>query len=81
MSDKKPIVYVKAFSTSIERCLYKQEEEQLYVEFKNGSVYRYEEVTFKEFTNFLKSESQGSFLAKKIKNVKDYVKVKKFPKF
>lgn len=62
-------------SSNIYAVGYQQEKEQLYVEFLDGSIYRYNDVPESIWKKFLIVESKGSFLHFYVKindNVYDY---------
>lgn len=63
--------FIKVESSMIAEVAYLEESKALYVRFKNGSLYSYENVPKTLFDDLLNSESKGKFLTEYIK--KDYV--------
>ena len=58
-------------STNLTKTDYDTISKKLIVEFKNGTLYEYEEVPHQLYTQFRMSQSQGSFFSKNIeKNYK-----------
>jgi KTSC domain len=55
-------------SSQIESIGYDQETLELEVEFKNGSVYTYENVPFDEYTSLMDADSVGKYFSANIKN-------------
>lgn len=58
---------VKVESSQIESVGYDPEKSVLDVEFRGGSVYRYDHVPFELFDALMKSESKGKFFGQSIK--------------
>lgn len=67
------IEHITVESSNIKSIIYNHEEECLMVEFKyNDKVYCYSGVTSDIVEELKGAPSQGSFIAKRIKNVFDY---------
>lgn len=64
-------VSVKMNSSMFSRGLYDTKKKELYLVFKNGAVWRYDNVTRNEIKNFQTAESQGHWYNENIKGVKD----------
>ncbi|MEP2025413.1 KTSC domain-containing protein [Reichenbachiella sp.] len=62
-------------SSNIESIGYDAEEETVYVQFLNGSMYTYKGVPEHEFQNLLEAPSVGSHLHRNYKNVYPYDKI------
>lgn len=72
-----PNVIVLAINSSnLKAATYHKKEKELEVEFHNGVVWRYQEVTRKLAENMEAAESQGSFFHYKIKMAKPQYKVR-----
>ena len=65
-----PMVAVN--SSNIESVGYDQDTETLYVEFKNGSAYKYDNVPFWKFTELVDADSAGKYLNAEIKGQHEY---------
>ncbi len=63
--------FTKVESSMIAEIAHQSESETLFVRFKNGSLYFYEDVSKPLFDELLNSESKGKFLNNNIK--KDHV--------
>jgi hypothetical protein len=63
--------FTKVESSMIDEVAYQSGSELLFVRFKNGSLYSYEDVPKHLFDELLNSESKGKFFTNNIK--KDYV--------
>ena len=61
-------------SSQIRSVGYDSETETMYVEFKNGQVYRYLEVPQNVFNNLKNSSSPGRFFLSSVKQYYDYSK-------
>ena len=73
-----PNIYVLDINSSnLESARYFKKEKELEVEFKNGAVWRYQEVTMRLAKAVESAESQGSFFYYKIRNVKPQYQVRK----
>lgn len=74
--------YVKITSSTIDRVVYYNDSithphsGALTVYFINGGVYKYDNVSKKEFTDFLRAESRGSWFHHHIRTLKTYTKIK-----
>lgn len=62
-------------STSISAVGYDEPSQTLEVEFTNGSIYQYYNLTAAVFDQFMQSPSKGQFLAYQIKNSYPYSRV------
>ncbi len=62
-------------STNIVSVGYDQAKKSLFVNFKNGTEYRYDEVPEEVFEELIGAESVGAFLNKQIKNVYEFEKI------
>ena len=62
-------------STNIVSVGYDQAKKSLFVNFKNGSEYRYDNVPDEVFEELIGAESVGAFLNKQIKNVYEFEKI------
>ncbi len=61
-------------SSLIKASVYHTEKRELWLKFKNGTSYVYEDVSYEEYNDFFMAESKGSHFAKHIK-VKKYTKL------
>lgn len=68
----KEIDMIKVESTQIASVGYDKPLYDLYVEFNNGKVYRYDDVPEWTYNAFARSESPGKFFHGEIKNNFDY---------
>ena len=59
-------------SSNIDGIGYDQDTETLYVEFKSGITYKYEQVPFWHYTELMDADSQGKFLNAEIKGTYEY---------
>ena len=64
----------KVDSSQISSVGYSPDTETMYVEFKNGQVYRYLEVPENVFNNLKNSSSPGRFFLSSVKQYYDYSK-------
>lgn len=48
-------------SSLIEGSVYNENEQELFIEFKNGGKYTFQEITPQEYNDFCAAESQGVF--------------------
>lgn len=62
-------------SSNIVSVGYDQSKKSLFVNFKNGSEYRYDNVPVEVFEELIGAESVGAFLNKQIKNVYEFEKI------
>ncbi len=67
--------FVSVMSSNVEKVGYDTQGEQLYVQFKGGSLYEYQGVPLTVYTALLEAESKGKFLNKYMKSVYPYQKV------
>lgn len=72
----KPVVSMVVVSSTITKVWYNMQTLNLTVEFKNGSKYRYADVSLKEFKALVCADSQGKHFAEHIKDVKETTKLK-----
>lgn len=70
------MIEVEIKSTNLKNAKYDTELKSLVVEFNNGTIYEYENVSWEAFTKFRMAESQGSFFSKNIARTYKYKKVK-----
>lgn len=64
---KKDLVKHIVDSTNLEWVSYDEDEEKLYVQFRSGGLYEYDNVPQKVFDGLLKAGSKGRYHAVKIK--------------
>lgn len=64
---KKDLVKHVVDSTNLEWVSYDEDEEKLYVQFRSGGLYEYDNVPQKVFDGLLKAGSKGRYHAIKIK--------------
>jgi len=62
-------------SSNIDSIGYNPEEEQLFIKFKDGSLYVYKNVSEEVWKNFQKAESKGKFVYYELKDIYDYEKL------
>jgi len=62
-------------SSNVEAIGFDFEKEELFVEFKNGTTYRYDGVPADVYRDFMKSDSKGKYLITAIKGVYPFNKV------
>ena len=62
-------------SSNITRFRYDQNNQVLFVEFKNGSVYQYFDVPEQVFEQMTSAPSRGKFLAQVVKGTYRYARV------
>lgn len=74
--DWKPIEMVPVESSNIESVGYDKKKNELYVEFKNGSTYKYFELPSSLHAQMLAADSKGGFLNKEIKGKFKFEKVR-----
>jgi len=70
------MIEVSIKSTSLNKATYDALKENLRVSFVNGSIYEYQGVPSKTFTQFRLAKSQGKFFNQNISNNFTYKKVK-----
>lgn len=68
------IEYTNFTSENINKLFYNEQLQQLIVEYKNGSQYRYDSVTKLEWDQLISAESKGRFINESIKS-KPYQKM------
>jgi len=66
--------YINVESSNIEKIAY--ENNNLYVGYKGGGVYKYLDVSSEKYNEFLNAESKGRYLNSAIKESYKYEKVK-----
>lgn len=71
----KPIWHLRVVSSNISHAAYNVEKSKLKIDFHGDRSYVYYGVSVSEFMDFTLAESQGSFLSRNIKPVKDYKKI------
>lgn len=69
------IITVEVKSSNLTKAVYDTENKELSINFKNGSIYMYNNVPWEIFTRFRMSESQGKFFSSEIKNNYTYKKI------
>lgn len=62
-------------SSNLVKTEYDTQTKKMLVEFKNGTVYEYDEVPHQVYTQFRMSESQGKFFSSKISKTYKYKKI------
>jgi hypothetical protein len=62
-------------SSQLQSAGYDENLQDLYIEFKNGTVYRYYDVPWTTFNQLVKSDSCGSYFAIHIKGHFEYKKL------
>jgi hypothetical protein len=62
-------------SSQISYVGYDKETKELFIKFKNNSVYRYARVPQDEYNNLLKAESVGKYFTEHIKNEYEGIKI------
>lgn len=60
--------WVNIHSTNVKRIKYNQKQLQLFVEFKNNSVYRYDNVPVEVAIDFFNSSSLGRFVWRRLRD-------------
>ena len=69
------VIKKQVVSSVVKALFYNDETQELTVEFKSGSKYRYDNVDQEEFDSFAKAVSKGKYFNKNVKNNYDYEKV------
>jgi len=64
-------------SSLIEGSVYNEEAQELFIEFKNGGKYTFQEVSQKEYDDFCAAESQGVFFNANFNRKKPFVVIEK----
>lgn len=67
--------YTAVASSNINGVAYAEEAQQLFVEFKGGSRYRYDGVSPEDYQDFMDAPSKGAYFAANIKDSYPYVRV------
>lgn len=62
-------------SSNISKVGYDPKENKLRVEFNNGGIWEYQDVSENKFNEFMGSTSKGSFFHKNIKNSHTAIKI------
>jgi hypothetical protein len=70
------MIEVSIKSTSLSKASYDALKENLRVEFVNGGIYEYEQVSSQTFTKFRLAKSQGKFFNESISKKYKYKKVR-----
>jgi lysyl-tRNA synthetase class 2 len=70
------LIEVQITSSNLKSATFNTEDENLLVEFNNGSIYEYEKVPWAIFTKMRMAESQGKFFNSDISKKYKYKKVK-----
>lgn len=70
------LIEVQITSSNLKSATFNTEDENLLVEFNNGSIYEYEKVPWTIFTKLRMAESQGKFFNSDISKKYKYKKVK-----
>ncbi len=70
------LIEVVVTSSNIGRAVFNTEDNNLMIEFNNGSIYEYEKVPLETFTDFKKAESQGKHFNANISKTFKYKKIK-----
>ena len=69
----------KVKSSTISAVLYQEEEQELFIQFVGGKVYRYLEVSQEQYEHLMEAESKGSYFNLYIKGKYPAHQVKGFP--
>lgn len=64
-------------SSLIEGSVYNKNEQELFIEFKNGGKYTFQEITTQEYTDFCAAESQGIFFNENFNRKKPFEVIEK----
>ena len=72
-------VMVKLSSTNIDGVHYGHSDGAMYIQFLNGSVYRYDGVPFATYQGLLNTDSPGRYLNREIKGKYQFLKVERIP--
>ncbi len=67
--------WISVVSSNISRIAYNENDQFLYVEFLNGSIYVYKNVPSVIFNELMISPSHGSYLSRQIKPFYPYEKI------
>ena len=67
--------FIEVESSNLKGVFYKGKTNELFVKFKNDSVYRYEDVPKSVYEELLNAESKGKFFAQNVKTVFHYENV------
>lgn len=67
------VVFKKVASSQIKEIGYVEQEETLYIKFRNRKLYSYWPVSKEQYAEFENSNSKGSFFHKKIKQNSSFV--------
>jgi hypothetical protein len=62
-------------SSQVKGVAYDQDSRELFVQFTNGSEYKYNDVPYEEYSNLASAPSVGSYLNQNIKGVYSYERV------
>lgn len=68
--ERTPIEWKRVKSTQIDSVCFNVKEQSLLIKFKKGAIWLYTPFTFKEYGEFLNSESVGRYFHSEIKDVK-----------
>jgi hypothetical protein len=63
-------------SSQISYIGYDEDSKELFVTFKNGSTYKYEDVPKNRYEQLMNCESIGKYFGEMIKNVYEFTKIK-----
>lgn len=69
------IIWIPVESSNIAQIAYDLMERAMLVQFHNGTIYRYNNVSTSEFNNLREAPSVGKHLAQYIKGVKSYDRI------
>lgn len=73
--DPNELKWVKVKSSQLEAVSFVNDEEAIYIKFKNRDVWKYSPFTFSEFGEFINSDSVGSYFHSEIKTIKTSKKI------
>lgn len=60
--------WVRVSSSNVARAMYSKQQMELFIEFKDGSVYRYNSVPPGEASDFFNSSSKGKFVHSRLRD-------------
>lgn len=73
----KALKWIPVESSVFTSAAYRDEEQQLYLRFHDGRIYRYFEFPQEMYEEFLRAESKGTYFARNIRNRFRYEQVHK----
>ncbi len=69
------MVLEKVTSSTIDSIGYEPSSQMLFIRFKTGSIYGYEQVPVEDYDNLLNSASKGVFFSQNIRGRYNYIKI------